>query len=223
MAIAWCLKNDTPIEGEALAIAWCLQKARNYLLGVKHLMLLTDHKPLINIFSSKALSSISNPRLLRIKQKTLSYNFTIKHIAGKNNTFTDTLSRYPVNIEEDEDIGFAAETKISCILVATACVEDMGVNNPQFKETAMEDYEYQSKVHKRNFAKIKKEEEHIIKPFCHLKDRLSIVDGILMYSFDGGNLRAVIPKKLRPNILSVFHSAHQGVDTISRRRHHIKA
>ena len=171
-------------------------------------MLLTDHKPLINIFSSKALSSISNPRLLRIKQNIFSY-FTIKHIAGKNNTFTDTLSRYPVNIEEDEDIEFAAETEISCILVATACVEDMGVNNPQFKETAMEDYEYQSlfsKVHKRNFAKIKKDEEHIIQPFYHIKDRLSIVDGILMYSFDGGNLRAVTPKKLSPNIL--FSTLH---------------
>ena len=110
-------KNYAPMEGEALAIAWCLQKACNYLLGVKHFMLLTDCKPLINIFSEKALSSILNPRLLRIKQKPLSYNFTIKHIVGKNNTFTDTLSRYPVNNEEDEDITFAAETEISCILV----------------------------------------------------------------------------------------------------------
>ena len=38
-----------------------------------------------------------------------------------------------------------------------------------------------------------------------------------MYSFNGGNLRAVIPKQLRQNFLSVFHSARQGVDNILRR------
>ena len=47
--------------GEALAIAWCLHKARNFLLGYPKFTVVTDHKPLINIFSDKLLSSITNP------------------------------------------------------------------------------------------------------------------------------------------------------------------
>ena len=72
-------------------------------------MLLTDHKPLINKFNDKSLSSVANPRLLNMKQKSLSYNFMIVYIDGKGNTFTDTLCRYPVNQEEDGDISFAGE------------------------------------------------------------------------------------------------------------------
>ena len=66
-----------PVEGEALAIAWCFRKARNLLLGCPHFMVITDHKPLISIFSDKCLSSISNPRLMRMKQQTLQYSFSI--------------------------------------------------------------------------------------------------------------------------------------------------
>ena len=74
--------NYAAIEGEALAITWCFNKARNFLLGCPNFTLLTDHKPLVSIFSSKSLSSISNPRLFRLKQNTLQYSFKIKHIVG---------------------------------------------------------------------------------------------------------------------------------------------
>ena len=32
-----------------------------------------------------------------------------------------------------------------------------------------------------------------------------------MYSFHGSQLRVVVPRTLRPEILNRFHSAHQGV------------
>ena len=41
-------KNYAPIEGGggALAVAWCLHKAKNILLGCQHFLVITDHKPL---------------------------------------------------------------------------------------------------------------------------------------------------------------------------------
>ena len=39
-----------PVEGEALAVAWCLRKARLFLLGCPNLTLVTDHKPLVKLF-----------------------------------------------------------------------------------------------------------------------------------------------------------------------------
>ena len=39
-----------PIEGEALAVAVALTKARHFVLGCSDLTIATDHKPLLKIF-----------------------------------------------------------------------------------------------------------------------------------------------------------------------------
>ena len=64
-----------PVEGEALAIVWCLRKARLFLLGCPNLILVTDHRPLVKPFGNKKLKDIINPRLLALKEKTLQYSF----------------------------------------------------------------------------------------------------------------------------------------------------
>jgi len=97
-----------PIEGEALALVDALDKARHFVLGCRNLIVAVDHKPLLNIFSDRALSDIPNPRLRRLKERSLRYRFTIIHIPGAKHKVPDALSRYPVsssepdhNIEED--------------------------------------------------------------------------------------------------------------------------
>ena len=88
-------QNYAPIEGEALAIVWCLKKAKNFLLGADNFKMLTDQKPLISTFNkNRSLASIENLRLRKMKEKTLGYRFSIEHIDGKKNIFTDTLSRF---------------------------------------------------------------------------------------------------------------------------------
>ena len=62
-----------PVEGEALAVAWCLRKARLFLLGCPNLVLVTDHRPLVKLFGDRELRDILNPRLLALKEKTLLY------------------------------------------------------------------------------------------------------------------------------------------------------
>lgn len=46
------------IEGEALAVAWCLCKARLFLLGCPNLVLVTDHRPLVGLLGDKAMVDI---------------------------------------------------------------------------------------------------------------------------------------------------------------------
>ena len=73
-----------PVEFEALAVAWCLRKARLFLLGCPNLTLVTDHKPQVKLFGqNKELKDILNPRLLAMKEKTLCYNFKVKYLPGK--------------------------------------------------------------------------------------------------------------------------------------------
>ena len=83
-----------PIEGEACASAWALEKCRYFVLGHPQLLLAVDHKPLLAIFDvSYDLSQIHNPRLLNFKTKTLLFRFTPIHIPGKNNVVPDVMSR----------------------------------------------------------------------------------------------------------------------------------
>ena len=49
-----------------------------------------------------------------------------------------------------------------------------------------------------------------IREFYNVKDRLSIADTLIMCGFEPGNLRLVIPKRLRHQIIVNLHSANQG-------------
>ena len=84
-----------PIEGEALAVADALDKARYFVLECNTLVLAVDHKPLLKIFGDRSLDQISNPRLRNLKEKTLRYRFRIVHIPGAKNRASDAISRHP--------------------------------------------------------------------------------------------------------------------------------
>ena len=85
-----------PTEGEALAIAWGLEHARMFVLGCNKLLISTDHKPLLGILKSRELGSITNPRILSLKERTLPYTFSIQHNPGKWHRGPDAVSRNPV-------------------------------------------------------------------------------------------------------------------------------
>ena len=83
-----------PVEGEALAVAYALHQTRYYILGCSSLIVVTDHKPLVQILNDRSLTDITNRRLLNLKEKTLPYSFTMQHISGAKNKGPDA-SRYP--------------------------------------------------------------------------------------------------------------------------------
>ena len=89
-----------PIEGEALAVADALDKARYFVLGCEKLTIAVDHKPLLKVLSDRALEDIGNPRLRNLKEKTLRYRFKIIHIPGVKHKAADGVSRHPVSQPE---------------------------------------------------------------------------------------------------------------------------
>ena len=83
-----------PIEGEALAVAWALEDSRHFTLGCDKLVVVTDHKPLVKILGDRLLGEIDNPRIFRLKQRTLRWRFSVRHVAGKNIPAADATSRH---------------------------------------------------------------------------------------------------------------------------------
>ena len=92
------------VEG-ALTIVWALEQSQYFTQGCNDLLILTDHKPLVNLFCDRTLDEISNPRLFRLKQRTLLWRFSIHHKPGKLNFAPDAMSRHPVDtVDNDNEI-----------------------------------------------------------------------------------------------------------------------
>ena len=91
-----------PVEGEMLAVAWSLEDSKYFTLGCKDLVIATDHKPLVKLLGDRELADISNPRLFRIKQRTMLWRYNVVHVPGVKNPAADATSRNPSSAEHDE-------------------------------------------------------------------------------------------------------------------------
>ena len=92
------------IELECLAVYFAIDKCSFYLKGGTHFTVATDHKPLEGIFA-KDLYDIPNPRLQRLREKLVEFNFMVTLVPGKSHHIADALSRAPLfSPEETDDI-----------------------------------------------------------------------------------------------------------------------
>ena len=66
-----------------------------YTLGCPNLTLATDHNPLTGILNDRHLGNITNPRLQKLKERTLAFRYKIIHLSGGSKAMkgADALSR----------------------------------------------------------------------------------------------------------------------------------
>ena len=126
----------TPIEGEALAVADALDKARHFVLGCKNLTIAVDHKPLLKIFSDRSLDEISNNRLRNLKEKTLRYLFRMAYIPGIKNRAPDSVSRYPTGdhnppkmILHDDIHGITDDTTTPLVTIPSQLIASISLDD----------------------------------------------------------------------------------------------
>ena len=86
-------ENYSLIEGEATALAKGLQDTKYYTMGCKNLYMATDHSTLVNVLGDQSMADVENPRLARIKENKLWWQFKIFHTPGKKQLVADALSR----------------------------------------------------------------------------------------------------------------------------------
>ena len=212
----------SPTEGEALAVAWALKTSRLFTLGCPKLMIITDHKPLLGILNERDLESIKNPRLRRLKEHTLGYDFTIKHCPGKLHIGADALSRYPARAHHETPyegrISDPCEDHIGSIVTSAICglfdgnSEDgspIAITRDKVELECLKDPNY-TELHSlvtSGFPERRIDVPDHAKTYWSpsQKNMLSTFGSIVLYQD-----RLVIPKSLRGRIIRILHSAHQG-------------
>ena len=97
-----CRTGWKTIEGEALAVADALDKARFFVLGCSDLTFAVDHKPLLKVLGDRSLEDIPNARLRNLKEKTLRYRFRMVYIPGVRHKAANAVSRHPTGPKTPE-------------------------------------------------------------------------------------------------------------------------
>ena len=212
-----------PTEGELLAVSWVLNHAHIFTKGCPNLLVVTDHKPLLGILNDKPYESIKNPRILRLKEQTMPYDFIIKYNRGKWHHGPDALSRSPqinlINMIEPISHTFSTistilETETDAVLAATNIGESTSISIEDIGKATAED-PVMSKLMTtitNGFPETQHMTDSSIRNYFNAKGNLWVQDDIIMFKD-----RIVVPSLYREKCLQLLHSAHQGVEGMKAR------
>lgn len=229
--------NYAPTEGEGLAIADALHRTRYYTLGCADLVICTDHKPLLGIFNDRSLEQIDNPRVSRLKEKTLAWRFSMVYIPGRQHGAPDCLSRYgfeqdvkhrndgdqPTPIHVDHlSLGSTAHTQRDAWdislndidgFLAAVSVDDTPITHHSISQATSSDDILSTAInHLESGTEPNADSSDELRKLWRLSHDLNVSDGCLLYKD-----RAVIPTSLRHRVLKILHSAHQGATGMTLR------
>ena len=213
-----------PIEGEALAVAYALEKCRMFVVGCDNLMIATDHKPLVKILGDATMDSIKNPRLFSLKERTLPYKYTIKHIPGTKHAAPDACSRrgkLPASTilctrlptEDEVDSSFndnafmVADAHTAIAALCTIGPEASAITIDRVRDAGSSDNEYSDLLQaiSAGFPDDASLLAPHLRPYWKVREDLSYLNGLALYGH-----RIIIPRPLRKEVLECLHSAHQG-------------
>ena len=177
--------NYSPYDLEATALRAALQHWSHYLLG-QHFVVRTDHLALTSLFTQPVLKQ----RQMRLVRDLSAFTFDIQHVAGKDNTPADALSR----IVHDR-WGYEKPAIVAALELHASTMTDFDALVKDIAAAAQDDPHYralqaQGLSNDRNYSN---------------------VDGIVFRKKDGVS-QLVVPNNpaLRQRILEVYHDSALG-------------
>ncbi|XP_043063528.1 uncharacterized protein K02A2.6-like [Drosophila ficusphila] len=193
-------RNYAQIDREAVALVAGVKKFHNYLYGRKF-TLITDHRPLLGIFSTeKPIPQIISNTMMRRAFFLRAYKFNLIHQPGTKISNADFLSRCPTaevhpepQPEEVLMIEWATNPTVTASTLATNTSKDSSLR--KVLNWVL-----------RGWSSVKVQRYDDLYPFFIRRNELTSNQGILFW----GN-RAVIPFMDRQEILSALHAHHPGI------------
>ena len=210
-SVAYISRSMTPteqryaqIEKEALALTWACERFSDYLLGLDfHIQ--TDHKPLVPLFSTKALEQLPI-RVQRFRLRMMRYRFTISHVPGKDLIVADMLSRAPTSTPSTADQQFHQEGNAFINTV----IQGLPASDQQLETIKAQqenvDVCQQIKAYCENGWPDRQAVPGAVKPYYPVLAEISVQVGLLMRGS-----RIIIPASMRLSILDKIHTGHQGI------------
>ena len=203
-------RNYAQIEKELLAIVFGAEKFNQYTYGRK-VIVESDHKPLEVIYRKPLVAAPK--RLQRMLLRLQKYNLEIGFKPGQHMYLADTLSRAPLpnTTSRDEVLTIDKEVEeihmVEFLPLRKASLDD--IRKESLRDSTMQALQ---KVIREGWPETKIDLPNDVTPYFNVRDELSAQDGII---FKGD--RCVVPKSLRPEVLSRIHRSHIGVEGCLRR------
>ncbi|XP_061584204.1 LOW QUALITY PROTEIN: uncharacterized protein K02A2.6-like [Cololabis saira] len=195
-------RNYSQLDKEGLAVMFGVKKFHNYVYG-RNFTIVTDHKPLLSLFSeARMVPQMVSPRVQRWAVTLGAYNYVMVYKAGKDHGNADAFSRLPVSSGEEE--GADPEDGGTVMMIEhldTPLVTDRQVERWTSRDPVLARVlEYvgrgwPSGVINPCFA-----------PYYQRRDELSIQGGCVLWG-----ARVVIPTRGRPAVLQQLHQSHPGI------------
>ena len=175
--------------------------------------------------NDKTLDDVANARLFKLKEKMMRWKFTVVYKPGKVNFFADFASRNPASSQDpaheagglghDTEADVQDQDLISSIATVFRKQLPLKAVTWDLVKSVTKNDEMSQKIVAlvlRGFPEYKFQLPVALQDYWLKRGNLYVVDGVLMC----GN-SVVIPKDLRPAILEVLGSAHQGVVAMKSR------
>ena len=188
------------IERQVLAVTWGLHRFRNFITGMP-VVVLSDHKPLLQVFSPSYNLSAASLRIQRLVLKVQYLTFTVQFRASRFNHVADVLSRFPI---EKADISF---------LICHAVSFPDGLSTAHRRELAKETPQDEVLCAVRDALRSDQWPASMtLAPFRSLRHELSVwpfpkTDDFVLLRGE----RLVIPDACVEEVLELAHDGHPGI------------
>ena len=191
-------RRYSQVEREALALVFAVKRFHFYLWGQKF-KLVTDHKPLLGLFTAnKCIPTMASGRIQRWALILQAYNFELVHCSGKLLGSADALSRLPLPNENE------------CIPIPAEWIDTV-----EFMQS--------TPVTAREIAKLTKSDQILsqVLHYCRIgwpdrvgKDLIPFRNRHLELSIQGDCVlwghRIIIPTRARSALVGELHAEHMG-------------
>jgi len=202
-------RNYSQIDKEALSIIYGAIKFRPYLYG-RSFTLVTDHEPLVHIFSpEKNIPTLAAQRLQRWAITLRGYQYEIRYKPTDKHGNADGLSRLPCGADTQFDEAESAE--------------NADVIHAIYDELDRYPLNYKDVAHHTKADSVLSEVMRIMlsgwsdappsaemKPFWNERHSLYLLKDMILLQREGYS-RVVIPSKLKQHVLELLHTSHWGM------------
>ena len=191
------------IERELLAAMWSLEHFNHYIEG-NHVVLQTDHKPLVSIWM-KPIHTAS-PRIQRLLLRMSRYNVKLEYIQGKTNVIADALSRMTLN-NNNSSTPHNDTISIDEVLCSNVQISTTGIEKIRQETSKYVTLQHLKRIITYGWPETRRDCSKNLHMFWNYRDELSVENQMV---FKGD--RIVVPATLQHTILRHLHEGHMGLE-----------